>query len=217
MVLPAPGPRKAGPLPDPAGDRLPVPFFPVHCLGILHTPQIEHMEKLLAVTAIGPDRAGVVRDLSQTVTSAGGSIRESRMIALGSEFAVMMLVSGNWHTLAKLESQLQALQQQANLTVAVRETRPRPVETSAPYLVDVVTLDHEGIVFGLANFFAARTLEIAEVSTRRYNAPHTGALMFSAQMTVNIPRSIHVATLREEFLEYCDEQNLDAVIEPAQR
>ena len=101
--------------------------------------------------------------------------------------------------------------------MAVRETQPRPVETSAPYLVDVVTLDHEGIVFGLSNFFAARGLEIAEVSTRRYNAPHTGALMFSVQMTVNVPRSMHVATLRDEFLEYCDEQNLDAVIEPAQR
>jgi glycine cleavage system transcriptional repressor len=175
------------------------------------------MEKLLAVTAIGPDRAGVVRDLSQAVTAAGGSIRESRMIALGSEFGVMMLVSGNWHTVTKLQSQFQALQQQADLTVAVRETQPRSVETSAPYLVDVVTLDHEGIVFGLSNFFAARSLEIAEVSTRRYNAPHTGALMFSVQMTVNVPRSVHVATLRDEFLEYCDEHNLDAVIEPAQR
>ena len=71
------------------------------------------MEKLLAVTAIGPDRAGVVRDLSQAVTSAGGSIRESRMIALGAEFAVMMLVSGNWHTVTKLQNQLAALQQQA--------------------------------------------------------------------------------------------------------
>lgn len=175
------------------------------------------MEKLLAVTAIGPDRAGVVRDLSQAVTSAGGSIRESRMIALGSEFAVMMLVSGNWHTVTKLQSAFQQLQQQSNLTVTVRETQPRPVETAAPYLVDVVTLDHEGIVFGLSNFFAARGLEIAEVSTRRYNAPHTGALMFGVQMTINVPRTVHVATLREEFLEYCDEQNLDAVMEPAQR
>jgi len=175
------------------------------------------MEKLLAVTAIGPDRAGVVRDLSLAVTAAGGSIRESRMIALGSEFAVMMLVSGNWHTMAKLQSQLQALQQQTNLSVAVRETQPRPSEPSAPYLVDVVTLDHEGIVFGLSNFFATRGLEISEVSSRRYNAPHTGALMFSVQMTVSVPRSMHVATLRDEFLEYCDEQNLDAVIEPAQR
>jgi glycine cleavage system transcriptional repressor len=175
------------------------------------------MEKLLAVTAIGPDRAGVVRDLSQAVTSAGGSIRESRMISLGSEFAVMMLVSGNWHTVTKLQSAFQQLQQQSNLTVTVRETQPRPAETAAPYLVDVVTLDHEGIVFGLSNFFAARGLEIAEVSTRRYNAPHTGALMFGVQMTINVPRTVHVATLREEFLEYCDEQNLDAVMEPAQR
>lgn len=175
------------------------------------------MEKLLAVTAIGPDRTGVVRDLSQAVTSAGGSIRESRMMALGSEFAVMMLVSGNWHTVEKLQGRLQALQQQSNLTVTVRETAPRTVEAAAPYNVDVVTLDHEGIVFGLSGFFASRGLEIAEVSTRRYNAPHTGALMFSVQMTVNVPRSVHVATLREEFLEYCDEQNLDAVMEPAQR
>jgi glycine cleavage system transcriptional repressor len=175
------------------------------------------MEKLLAVTAIGPDRAGVVRDLSQAVTSAGGSIRESRMIALGSEFAVMMLVAGNWHTINKLQTAFQALQQQSGLTVTVRETQPRAVEAAAPYLVDVVTLDHEGIVFGLSNFFASRGLEISEVSTRRYNAPHTGALMFSVQMTVNVPRSMHVATLRDEFLEYCDEHNLDAVMEPAHR
>jgi glycine cleavage system transcriptional repressor len=175
------------------------------------------MEKLLAITAIGPDRAGLVRDLSQAVTSAGGSIRESRMIALGSEFAVLMLVAGNWHTVSKIQSQLASLQQQSGLTVTVRETQPRPAETAAPYLIDVVTIDHEGIVFGLSNFFAGRGLEISEVSTRRYNAPHTGAPMFAVQMTVNVPRSIHVATLREEFIEYCDTQNLDAVMEPAQR
>jgi glycine cleavage system transcriptional repressor len=130
---------------------------------------------------------------------------------------VMMLVSGNWHTIAKLQSSLMALQEQSELTVTVRETQPRPAETAAPYSIDVVTLDHEGIVFGLSNFFATRNLEISEVNTRRYNAPHTGALMFSVQMTVNLPRTVHVATLREEFLEYCDEQNLDAVMEPAHR
>src|SRR5690606_14349276 len=174
------------------------------------------MEKLLAVTAIGPDRAGVVRDLSQAVSSAGGSIRESRMIALGAEFAVLMLVSGNWHTPTKLASQLKELEE-AGLTVTVRETRARPAESSAPYLVDVVTLDQEGIVYGLSNFFAARDLDIVEVSTRRYNAPHTGATMFSVQMTVSVPRNVHVATLRDEFLEYCDQNNLDAVMEPSQR
>jgi glycine cleavage system transcriptional repressor len=183
------------------------------------TPRPAHqtMEKLLAITAIGPDRAGVVRDLSQAITNAGGNIRESRMIALGAEFAVLMLVAGNWHTVSKLQAQIELLQQQAGLTITLRETQSRTTEASAPYLVDVVTLDHEGIVFGLSNFFAQRSLDIPEVSTRRYNAPHTGAPMFAVQMTVSVPRHIHVATLRDEFMEYCDENNLDAVMEPAQR
>ncbi|MCP4126884.1 MAG: glycine cleavage system protein R, partial [Gammaproteobacteria bacterium] len=33
-------------------------------------------------------------------------------------------------------------------------------------------------------------------------------------MTVGIPSSIHIATLRDEFMEFCDGLNLDAVLEP---
>ena len=175
------------------------------------------MEKLLAITAIGPDRAGVIRDLSQAVSGSGGSIRESRMIALGSDFAVLMLVAGNWHSVNKIRDRLTQLQRDTGLTVTVRDTEPRSLEPSAPYNVDVVALDQEGIVLRLSSFFANRSLEIAEMNTRRYNAPHTGAAMFSVQMTVNLPASVHVATLREEFLDFCDEHNLDAIMEPAQR
>jgi len=175
------------------------------------------MEKLLAITAIGPDRAGLIRDLSQAVSGSGGSIRESRMIALGSEFAVLMLVAGNWHSVNKIRDRLTQLQRDTGLTVTVRDTEPRSLEPSAPYNVDVVALDQEGIVLRLSSFFANRSLEIGEMNTRRYNAPHTGAAMFSVQMTVNLPASVHVATLREEFLDFCDEHNLDAIMEPAQR
>jgi glycine cleavage system transcriptional repressor len=175
------------------------------------------MDKLLAITAIGPDRAGLIKDLSQAVTGAGGSIRESRMIALGSDFAVLMLVAGNWHTVNKIRDRFLQLERETGLAVTVRDTEPRSAETCAPYNIDVVTLDQEGIVLRLSSFFANRNLEIAELNTRRYNAPHTGAAMFAVQMTVNVPASLHIATLREEFLDFCDEHNLDAVIEPAQR
>jgi glycine cleavage system transcriptional repressor len=175
------------------------------------------MDKLLAITAIGPDRAGLIRDLSQAVTGSGGNICESRMVALGSDFAVLMLVAGNWHSVNKIRDRLAQLQRDADLTVTVRDTEPRSLEPSAPYNIDVVSLDQEGIVLRLSSFFANRNLEIAEMNTRRYNAPHTGAEMFSVQMTVNLPASVHVATLREEFLDFCDEHNLDAIMEPAQR
>jgi len=207
MVLSTRSPRKGGLLTG---------VFPVHCRSFL-TPMATPMDKLLAITAIGPDRAGLVRDLSQAVSGAGGSIRESRMIALGSEFASLMLVAGNWHTVNKIRDRLNQLERETGLTVTVKDTESRTAETSAPYSIDVVALDQEGIVLRLSSFFANRELEIAELNTRRYNAPHTGAAMFSVQMTVNLPASVHVATLREEFLDFCDEHNLDAIMEPAQR
>ena len=69
-------------------------------------------------------------------------------------------------------------------------------------------------VFSLANFFASRDIEIADVATRSYSAAHTGSPMFAVQMAINVPASVHVAQLREEFLEVCDRLNLDAILEP---
>jgi len=176
------------------------------------------MEKLLAVTAIGPDRTGLVRDVSLAISSAGGSILQSKMSTLGREFAILARVSANWHAIKKVEESLNRLQQQGDLTITFRETEPRPRQApAAPYNVDIVAIDQEGIVAGLASFFAARDIEIADLSTRQYHAAHTGAAMFSIQMAINVPATMHLATMRDAFHEYCEEQNLDAVIEPIQR
>jgi glycine cleavage system transcriptional repressor len=173
------------------------------------------MSQLIVISAIGTDRTGVVQDLTKVVLACGGNIEESRMTTLGSEFAMLLLVSGNWHTLSRLEQGLDKLCKDGRLTVSVRKTDAKPVEEDRmPYAVDVVALDQQGIVFNLANFFASRDIEIADVATRSYAAAHTGAPMFAVQMAVNVPSSIHVAQLREEFLDLCDRLNLDAIIEP---
>ena len=43
---------------------------------------------------------------------------------------------------------------------------------------------------------------------------HTGAPMFSLYMALSVPNSIHIPMLREEFLDFCDHLNLDAILEP---
>ena len=59
-----------------------------------------------------------------------------------------------------------------------------------------------------------RGVDIAELSTRSYAAAHTGAPMFSVQMIVNVPSRLHIGVLREEFMDFCDHLNLDAIFEP---
>ncbi len=173
------------------------------------------MSQLIVISAIGSDRPGVVQDISKVILSCGGNIEESRMTTLGNEFAVLMLVSGNWHTLNKLESGLKKLGSDVGLTIGIRETSQTAVkEDRMPYAVDVISLDQQGIVYELASFFSARDIEIADVATRSYAAAHTGAPMFAVQMAVNVPSKLHVAQMREEFLELCDRLNLDAILEP---
>ena len=173
------------------------------------------VSQLVVLSAVGTDRSGVVNDLSKVILDCGGNIEESRMTALGSEFAMLLLVSGNWATVGKLEKALDKLAADKPLTITIRKTDPRKsAEECMPYGIDVVSLDQPGIVFSLASFFAARNIEIADLATRRYAAAHTGSQMFAVQMSVSIPGSVSILQLRDEFLELCDQLNLDAIIEP---
>ena len=154
------------------------------------------MSQLIVISAIGTDRTGVVQDITKVILACGGNIEESRMTTLGSEFAVLMLVSGSWHTLSRLETALDKLTANQNLTVAVRKTGARAAsDDRMPYAIDVVCLDQAGIVFNLADFFANRDIEIADVATRSYAAAHTGAPMFAVQMAINVPANFSISRL----------------------
>ena len=173
------------------------------------------MKQYIAISAIGSDRVGLVHDLSKVIADCGGSISESRMTALGAEFAVLVLVSGNWHSVARIETDLKKLAETSGITLQVRRTEKRAArEDMVPYSVDVVCLDQTGIVSALSGFFASRGIDIAELTTRSYAAAHTGAPMFGLYMVVNVPSTIHLGAMREEFLDLCDQLNLDAILEP---
>ena len=173
------------------------------------------MSQLIVLSALGTDRPGVVTDISRSILDCRGNIEESRMTSLGSEFAVLMLISGNWHTPAKLEKALDDLSKAHNLNISLKKTGARnDHEDCIPYGVDVICLDQSGIVFNLSEFFASRKIEISDLLTRRYAAPHTGAPMFSVQMAVSIPASAPIGQLREDFHELCEQLNLDSILEP---
>ncbi len=173
------------------------------------------MADQLVISAVGADRAGLVDKLSEWVLDSGCNIADSRMMVLGGEFAVLLLVSGKWNNIAKLEGQTTAMEKSLGMQITAKRTQPKPRRGDLlPYAVDVVALDHPGIVHNLAAFFASRDINIQDLATTCYAAAHTGTPMFSVHMILDVPAQTHIATLRDEFLEFCDRLNLDAVIEP---
>jgi glycine cleavage system transcriptional repressor len=176
------------------------------------------MKKLLVISAFGKDRPGIVNQLSRAILDAGCNVEDSRMTVLGGEFALILLVSGVWNAVAKLESQLKALEKKLELTLVAKATEPRAEKHNmVPYVVDVVAMDHPGIVHDIAEFFSTRDINIEDLSTWTYAAAHTGTPMFSLNMTVSVPASVNIGGLRDEFTRFCDELNLDATLEPSRQ
>ena len=173
------------------------------------------MKKYFVISALGKDRPGIVNQMSKAILDCGCNIEDSRMTVLGGEFALILMVSGHWGAITRLERQVPVLEKKLELTILARHTEPRTaVQDTVPYTVDVVAMDHPGIVHDIADFFATRDINIEELSTWTYPAAHTGAPMFSLNMTVSLPSGVHIGRLRDEFTGFCDNLNLDATIEP---
>jgi glycine cleavage system transcriptional repressor len=169
----------------------------------------------LVIAALGEDKTGIIDEFSRSVLHSGCNINDSRMAVLGGDCALLLQVSGNWNNIAKLEDQLPGLEERLGLTITSHRTSDRESSRDLlPYGVDVVAMKQPGIVHNLAHFFAERQINIQEMVTMSYPAIHTGTPMFSVHLTIEVKASTQISALREEFMEFCDQLNLDAVIEP---
>lgn len=169
----------------------------------------------LVISALGKDRPGIVNALSMAILDNECNIVDSRMSVLGGEFAILLMISGNWNAVAKMENALPGLQEKLKLTIIAERTEQRPAASNLlPYMVEVVSMDHPGIVYNVAEFFSSREINIEDMSTGGYAAAHTGTPMFSLSMHISVPGDVHIGQLREQFMNFCDELNLDAVLEP---
>lgn len=176
------------------------------------------MKTHLVIAAIGKDMPGAVSELSKAISDDGCTISDSRMAVLGSDLAVILMISGPWNGIAKIESALPGLQDRLGMTIITKRTERRATQNNMlPYMVEVVAMDQPGIIYQLADFFARRTINIEDLYTGSYAAAHSGTLMCSLNMTVNVPADIQIAGLREQFADFCDELNLDGVLEPLKR
>ncbi len=104
------------------------------------------MHRNLVLTLTGPDRIGIVDDVTGPLLGRGGNVEMSRMARLGGEFAILMLVSLPEGQFAGLEQDLERLAAQG-YKVTTTPARPTPAEARPgwiPYRIEVHGADHAG-------------------------------------------------------------------------
>lgn len=176
----------------------------------------------LAITLLGENQPDLIIELTRAIKDAKCTIIESRMTELGLEFAGHLLVEGNWNHIARLENAMEVLSQRYKLKVHLLraqepETPPAEEDMGLPYAIDIFATDQINNIHDLSEFLASRGVIIMDLSTSRYAAPFTGSPLFLAHMIVRIPQGMRIVSLRDEFLDFCDQMNLDAILEPVKR
>jgi len=172
-------------------------------------------ENYLLINAFAALARSPLVAIAKRIADCGCNIGETRVAAIGADVSVLVLALGPWDAIAKLESALTRMERDEQIRLLHFRTGPKPQQTNLlPYIVEVVAADKPGILFQIAEFFQQHGISIEQLQSTRYRAMQTGADMFSAQITIGIPANTHIAALRDDFLEFCDGLNLDAIMDP---
>ena len=150
----------------------------------------------LIISAVGSDRPGIVSELSGVITSHGGNVEESRMSRLGSDFAIIMLVTvaPNWE-----ESLEVALKSITELTITTKPTKLPQVSDGRQFRIDLSGADNEGIVKVLSKYLAEKSINILEMETHTSQAPVSGTPLFNLNAFVSIPNDVEEKLIQADL------------------
>ncbi len=172
----------------------------------------------LILTAVGPDRVGIVEKISEFITRLGGNIEDSKMAVFCGEFAVIILITGEGASLMKIAGSCRDLEAETGLTFFIKTPAARSAAGAlAPYKLTASCMDHPGIVHKLSRALSAAGVNIESMETKTYAAPDSGTPIFRLEAAVSVPANADAARLRERFAEIQREENIDIDFAPADR
>jgi glycine cleavage system transcriptional repressor len=178
-------------------------------------------ETFLVLSALGPDRPGLVAEVTEYLVEHGVNVEDSRMAVLGGEFGIIVLVSGPARAVAAVESEQGALASRTGLSLMLRRTKSPEEHRRAAVIPCIVTadaIDQEGIVRAVARALHRVGVNIVSLETTAYEAPVTGSPLFRLEAHVDVPQATGMAKVRKAMDEVAEAENLDIQVRtPAAR
>jgi len=173
----------------------------------------------LIVNAVGPDRPGIVSDLTKLVVDKGGNVGESQASRLGSHFGLMMLISVPKVSSDELQTAVKSMN---GLSTSCFITDDPNAITASPRdgysgHFTLSGADNPGIVHKVTKILAKNRLNIDELKTFEESAPYGGTMLFHMSGIATSPAPLangfDPKAIRDELQALGDEMNCDIDLE----
>lgn len=172
-------------------------------------------EQQLLISALGTNGTMLSQLLTRTCQENRCSITSCRLTHHGQHSSMILQAGGSWDALARLETALNSLADHQELSLSFTRTFPdEPVSAGLPYIAYVNALQQPDTLAHLCQFFHERGIPISTIVYDSQPAPQSDTRLTQATLQVELPVDTQINWLREQFLEFADILNLDAMLEP---
>jgi glycine cleavage system transcriptional repressor len=173
------------------------------------------MRRWFALSAIGRDRPGIVADLAELIFEADCNLEDSSMTILGSEFAVLLLLSGTGDDVERrLSAGCKRLEWEKRLTVFFRPLEGDPSAGTAARMGTAMEcivsgVDKAGIVARVSRTLADLGVNVTALQTQSRPGPETGTPMFTMRIQMQVPAAVSRQALRARLDQVASELRVD--------
>ena len=156
------------------------------------------MNVSVVLTVVGRDRPGLVNAIAHTAVQHGANWAESRMSQLAGQFAGIVRLEVEPARVEALVEALRSLDSVGLLVEAVRGAggAAKPQRPGRAVTLELVGLDHPGIVRDVSRTLAEHSISIDELETRFESGSFSGETLFRARALLHLAPEVSTEAVR---------------------
>jgi glycine cleavage system transcriptional repressor len=171
----------------------------------------------LIITAVGPDRPGIVGELTAHLHGRGANLLDSRMVNLRGQFAMIILFEASEDAAGAMSRDLPGVGRGMGLALSVTPqgaAGAKPMPEGLRFKLKTYSMDQPGIVAKLTGVLRGHGVNIEELSAWQESAAFAGSPLFLTEMRLTVPTAVPVRQLRADLESLCNQLNCDVDLEP---
>lgn len=175
----------------------------------------------LSIIALGEKNDIFLKEFSQLLSLHSCEILQSQVSLHDSLYSVSFHLLGKWSVLAKLEPKLKLLAQKFSYDLSLKfspkknkEDKEAQKTAFLPYSLYIVSLANTVGFYQLIRHLCLKQAKIAGLTIDTYQPKNNSVTMTTITIKIQLPTDIAIADWRESFMLFCDDYNLDAIMEP---
>lgn len=153
--------------------------------------------------------------LLSAITERDGNIAQCSLTRHGTAGILTLSISGHWGALSRIEAAIPAMQDSLEMNIhMLRTTAEKTQREFRPYAAELYAPTQAGILPAVMSFFTAADVQIRDLSAQEYRSGVSGGELINLTLILDVPMDLSPQSLRESYMDFCDELRADGVLDP---